>query len=83
MTKLQENIVEISRSAQYLIEMNNIDIDDSKQLSTRIISWAEDFEQQNSNVDYDVELGPTGEPRDYYIEIDEFATNKMKKFYFA
>tara|TARA_R110000868_G_scaffold95881_1_gene263554 strand:- start:929 stop:1168 length:240 start_codon:yes stop_codon:yes gene_type:complete len=79
MTKLQENIVEIARSAQYLIERHDIDIDDSKAFNTKIVAWAEEFEQQNSHVDYNVDLG-----RNYYLEIDKFAIAiTMKEFYLA
>ena len=83
-TKIRENIVEIARTVQYFISIGEIDIDDnSKQLNSRIVMWAEEFEKQNKDVDYDGGFSPEGEPRDYRAEIDKFTLDKIKEFYVA
>ena len=79
--KIRENIVEISRLVQWWVGNNYVPVEDSKDLAMSIISWTEEFEQENADVDYNVDLGPTGEPRDYYLEIEAFAENKIQEYF--
>ena len=76
--KIRENIVEISRLMQSHIDKFDINIIDSRCLAMTIISWAEEFERENANVDYNAKVGPNEKQRDYYLEIAEFWGNKVK-----
>jgi len=83
-TAIRENIVEIARTVQNKIDRSWPEIPEikcSKELMFKIISWAEEFERENADVNWGELPTPEGEIRDYYIEIDAYAEKKFLEDY--
>ena len=75
MNKYLENVIEITQVYDALMRANKLDDDvDSLIYKEYICDWAKEFEELNKDVEWD------GGERDYYIEIEKFAEDKLKDF---
>lgn len=72
MDKYLENVIEITQVYDALMREGKLDDDvDSLDYKVAICDYAKEFEEINKDVFFD------GGERDYYIEIEEFATKKL------
>ena len=79
MNKYLENVIEITQVYDALMRANKLDDDvDSLIYKEYICDWAAEFETLNRNVEWG-NVGEDGVERDYYIEIEKFAEDKLLK----
>ena len=79
MDRYLENVIEITQVYDALIKSGKIDDDvDSLTYKEFICDWAAEFETLNRNVEWG-NVGEDGVERDYYIEIEKFAEDKLLK----
>ena len=67
--KEMENIFEIGRNIQAMIELEEIEIEDSKEAFNFALGLAVEFEKEHPNTE------------EYYLDLDEFVIDKILERY--
>ena len=66
-------VADIALMAGYMLAKGKIQFDDSRQLISDILDWAEEFMLLHEKSDWDTD--------DYITSVDRFSINKLKKTY--
>jgi hypothetical protein len=70
---VKETVADIALMAGYMLAKGKIQFDDSRQLISDILDWAEEFMLLHEKSDWDTD--------DYITSVDRFSINKLKKTY--